>query len=102
MQALLWGKTTGNTINAVRSKLLSFNWLKITPFDLLVFVYYGPLFLIIGVTNALLAKAPTVPGWFSALFGAILWVPQALHWLPLGLLCVVLRLLAAPFVGLSL
>ena len=61
--ALLWGKTTGNTINAVRGKLLSpRRWLALTPFELLVFLYYGPLFLAIGVLNAILAKMPRVPG----------------------------------------
>ena len=41
--ALLWGKTTGNSINAVRGKLLApRRWLELTPFDLLLFLYYGP------------------------------------------------------------
>ena len=98
--ALLWGKTTGNTINAVRSRILS---LKLsTPFDYFVFAYYGPLFLVIGILNAALLKFPQFPAWASALFGVGLWVPQAAHIFPLGLLCLVLRLLAAPFVGLSL
>lgn len=100
--ALLWGKTTGNSINSVRTKLVSFTWHKISPFELLMFLYYGPLFLVIGILNAGLTAAPNVPAWFSAIFGACLWVPQALHILPLGILCLALRLLAAPFVGLSL
>lgn len=100
--ALLWGKTTGNSINIVRGKLLSFQWHKISPFDLLMFVYYGPLFLVIGILNAILTKAPAVPGWFSAMLGASLWLPQMLHLLPMGLLCFALRLLAAPFGGLAL
>ena len=58
--------------------------------------------LIIGVLNAMLIKAPAVPAWFSAAFGAPLWLPQALHIFPLGLVCLVLRLLVAPVVGLSL
>jgi len=100
--ALLWGKTTGNSINVVRSKLLGLAWLKISPFELLMFLYYGPLFLIIGLLNAMLTKAPTVPAWFSAAFGAILWLPQAVHLFTMGVFCLLLRLLAAPFVGLSL
>ena len=77
--ALLWGKTTGNTINAVRGKLLSpRRWLALTPFKLLVFLYYGPLFLAIGVLNAILAKMPRVPAPVSALIGITLWVPQVL------------------------
>lgn len=100
--ALLWGKTTGNSINSVRGKLLSFNWLKITPFDLLMFLYYGPLFLIIGILNAALVYFPHVPKWFSAIFGAILWVPQALHLLTAGVVSLALRILVAPIYGLSL
>lgn len=100
--ALLWGKTTGNSINIVRGKLVGLKWHKLSPFDLLMFLYYGPLFLIIGILNAGLAIAPTVPAWFSAVFGAILWVPQALHLFIMGVLCLALRLLVAPVVGLSL
>lgn len=58
--ALLWGKTTGNSINAVRGKLLSGKLWKLTPFDMLVFAYYGPLFLVIGIMNAGLKFAPNV------------------------------------------
>ena len=36
---LLWGKTTGNSINAVRGKLLSGKLWKISPFDLIMFLY---------------------------------------------------------------
>lgn len=36
------------------------------------------------------------------LLGAILWLPQMLHILPAGLVCLVLRVLAAPFGGLNL
>jgi len=100
--ALLWGKTTGNSINMVRAKLVSLKWWKLTPFELIEFVYYAPLFLIIGILNAALVKAPPTPAWFGSLFGAILWLPQALHLSVMGLLCLVLRVLAAPFGGLSL
>jgi hypothetical protein len=58
--ALLWGKTTGNSINAVRGKLLSGKLWKLTPFDVLMFAYYGPLFLVIGIMNAGLKFAPNV------------------------------------------
>ena len=100
--ALLWGKTTGNTINSVRGKLVSLKWWKISPFELIMFLYYGPLFLVIGVLNAGLTLAPRVPAWFSAVFGAILWLPQALHLFAAGVVSLLLRLLAAPIVGLSL
>lgn len=100
--ALLWGKTTGNSINVVRGKLLSGRLWKITPLDLIVFAYYGPLFLVIGALNAALTVAPRVPAWFSSLFGALLWVPQALFILPAGLVSLALRVLCAPIGGLDL
>jgi AhpD family alkylhydroperoxidase len=101
--ALLWGKTTGNSINSVRGKLLApGRWLELSPFDLLLFLYYGPFFLVIGVLNAILTKSPQVPAFVSAALGVVLWVPQAVHILFAGLLSLALRLLAAPFVGLSL
>ena len=100
--ALLWGKTTGNSINNVRNKLVGLKWLQISPFDLLMFLYYGPLFLVIGIANVILAVSPKIPGWLSTAIGAFLWVPQALHILPMGILCLALRILAAPFGGLSL
>lgn len=100
--ALLWGKTTGNSINVVRGKLLGLQWHKISPFDLLMFLYYGPLFLVIGVLNAALTLAPSIPAWFSAFFGAILWLPQFCFIFPVGLISLVLRVLASPFVGLDL
>lgn len=100
--ALLWGKTTGNTINAVRGKLLSSRWFKTSPFELAVFAFYGPLFLVIGVTNTLLAKLPPVPGWLSTLIGVGLWVPQAVHLTSAGLVSLGMRLLAAPFAGFNL
>jgi len=77
-------------------------WLELSPFELLLFLYYGPLFLVIGVLNAILAKSPRVPAFVLAALGVVLWVPQAVHMLFAGLVSLVLRLLAAPFVGLSL
>ena len=125
--ALLWGKTTGNSINAVRQKILSLRWWKLNLFELFLFCYYGPLFAVstsrprkararnartsstcahvvraVGVLNAALTKFPVVPAWFSTAFGATLWVPQALHIFPLGLACLGVLLAAAPFIGLSL
>jgi AhpD family alkylhydroperoxidase len=100
--ALLWGKTTGNSINNVRNKLFSLRLWKITPFDLLMFVFYAPLFLVIGVLNSALTKFPQVPAWFSAIFGAILWVPQALHLFVAGLVSLALRIVATPVGGLNL
>ena len=83
--ALLWGKTTGNTINAFRDGPRS-------PFGALVTLFYGPLFAVIGALNAALAKLPPIPAAASAALGAVLWVPQALHIAALGALCVPLKL----------
>jgi len=100
--ALLWGKTTGNSINCVRSKVLSGRPWTMTPFEVLMFLYYGPLFAVIGLTNAVLKFAPKVPAWFSTTLGATLWVPQMVFILPLGLVSLALRMLAAPLGGLDL
>ena len=83
--ALLWGKTTGNTINAFRDGPRS-------PFGALVTLFYGPLFAVIGALNAALAKLPPIPAAASAALGAALWVPQAVHIAALGALCVPLKL----------
>ena len=83
--ALLWGKTTGNTINAFRDGPRS-------PFGALVTLFYGPLFAVIGALNAALAKLPPIPAAASAALGAVLWVPQAIHIAVLGALCAPLKL----------
>ena len=100
--ALHWGKTTGNSINAVRAKLVSGRLWTVSPFELLLFAFYGPLFLAIGLVNWGLRAAPTVPPWVSTTIGATLWLPQMVHILPAGLVCLFLRLLAFPIGGLDL
>jgi len=72
---LLWGSIGGNTLNAFFSRL-SGNAKEGSSFffELLFFVYYGPLFLIIAIVNTLLRFAPRVPKWFSAAFGMLLTV----------------------------
>lgn len=79
---LLWGKTTGNTVNSARRKLLTLRPWELSPTELFTLVYYGPLFAVIGLTNALLLLAPPVPPAASAAFGACLWVPQASAFAP--------------------
>jgi AhpD family alkylhydroperoxidase len=91
--ALLWGKTTGNSINAARDKVLKFRWASVTLLDVFILAYYGPLFFVIGLLNEALKIAPKIPPVVSAGIGAVLWVPQALNILPLGLVSVVLHLL---------
>ena len=99
---VIWGKPTGNSINSVRGKLVSLQLWKLTPFELLMFVYYGPLFLVIGILNAGLTVSPKVPAWVSAALGVVLWVPQALHLFVAGIISLALRVIAMPVVGLSL
>ena len=72
---LLWGSIGGNTLNGFFARMAgrakqdsSF------LFELLFTLYYGPLFLIIAIVNALLKFAPRVPKWFSAVFGLVLTV----------------------------
>ena len=89
--ALLWGKTTGNTINSARDKLLNMKFGSVTSLDLFVLAYYGPLFLVIGVLNEILTKMPSMPASVSAGLGAFLWVPQAINIAPLGIVSVALN-----------
>ena len=89
--ALLWGKTTGNTINNGRDKILKLEWTSLRTVELFVLVYYGPLFLVIGGLNKILTMAPGIPKFVSAGLGAVLWLPQALNIIPLGLVSIVLK-----------
>ncbi|KAL3776629.1 hypothetical protein ACHAW5_000886 [Stephanodiscus triporus] len=89
--ALLWGKTTGNTINSVRDKILKLKFGSIRSLELFVLAYYGPLFLVIGVLNAVLTKMPRIPPRASAGLGAVLWVPVAVNIAPLGIVSVALN-----------
>jgi hypothetical protein len=91
--ALLWGKTTGNSINSARDKVLKLRLTSVTSVDVFILAYYGPLFFVIGVLNAALTVAPQIPSAVSAGIGAVLWVPQALNILPLGLVSIGLNLL---------
>jgi len=97
---LLWGSIGGNTINAFISRLRG--QAKKTSsffFELLFFIYYGPLFAIIGAVNFILKFAPKVPAWFSAGFGVLLTVIASVWIIPLGLLSLLIpakpRILAA-------
>ena len=93
--ALLWGKTTGNTINNARDKILNKGGKKkekITSLDLFMLIYYGPLFSVIGVLNKLLTTLPSsVPKVISSIIGAVLWLPQAINITPLGIVSLVLN-----------
>jgi AhpD family alkylhydroperoxidase len=87
--ALLWGKTTGNTINHTRDIILKLELKKVKSVDLFVFCYYGPLFLLIAALNASLKCAPLLSKNFSSALGAFLWVPQAIFIFPLGVLAII-------------
>ena len=72
---LLWGSIGGNTLNGFFARLTG----RAKPsssflFELFFTLYYGPLFLVIALVNALLRFAPRVPKWFSAVFGLVLTV----------------------------
>jgi len=92
---LLWGKTTGNTINAARDAALRLELAALRPIDLVVLAFYGPLFAVIGVLNAGLTKLPPLPPKASAAIGALLWLPQALHIGVMGVVCAPLKLAGA-------
>lgn len=93
--ALLWGKTTGNTINNARDKILKSGKKKeekITSLDIFMLIYYGPLFSIIGALNKILTTLPSsVPKLVSSVIGAVLWLPQAINITPLGIVSLVLN-----------
>jgi hypothetical protein len=79
-------------VNNARDKLVKFQWMQLRTVDLFVVGYYGPLFLVIGVLNKILEVAPSIPKVVSAVVGAVLWLPQALNIIPLGVASVVLNL----------
>ena len=94
--ALLWGKTTGNSINNARDKILKKDSGKdkkrVTSLDVFMLLYYGPLFSIIGVLNKILTALPSsVPKVISSMIGAVLWLPQAINITPLGIVSLVLN-----------
>jgi len=93
--ALLWGKTTGNTINNARDKILKRDDKKkekVTSLDVFMLIYYGPLFSVIGVLNKILIGMPSsVPKVISSIIGAVLWLPQAINITPLGVVSLVLN-----------
>lgn len=89
---LLWGSLGGNTVNAFLARLRG----RAKPgssalFELVFFLYYGPLFLVIALMNAGLRAAPRVPGWVSAGIGLTLTVVAGLWMVLPGVLGLVLR-----------
>mmetsp|Transcript_13974 Transcript_13974/g.38182 ORF Transcript_13974/g.38182 Transcript_13974/m.38182 type:complete len:241 (-) Transcript_13974:220-942(-) len=87
---LLWGSLGGNTCNAFwkgrlgcRPKVGS-NVL----FELLFYIYYQPLYLLIALVNCLLKFFPEVPSWFSAGFGVLLTTIASIWIIPLALVAI--------------
>ena len=88
--ALLWGQTTGNSINSARDKIFSLSITSLAALDIFILGWYGPLFAIIGILNAILKLIPgTFLKTFSVILGAILWLPQAIFIAPIGFLSLV-------------
>ena len=84
---LLWGSLGGNTLNGFLARLKGQGRSDSSfLFELIFTLFYGPLFLLIAVVNALLKFFPKVPAWFSAAFGVLLTHIAALWIVPVGLL----------------
>lgn len=89
---LLWGSLGGNTLNGFFARLAGRPKAGSSAlFELLFALYYGPLFLVIALVNALLRFTPRVPGFVSAGFGLLLTVIAGTWILVPGLLGVVIR-----------
>mmetsp|Transcript_85581 Transcript_85581/g.261773 ORF Transcript_85581/g.261773 Transcript_85581/m.261773 type:complete len:243 (-) Transcript_85581:236-964(-) len=90
---LLWGSVGGNTVNSfLFGRLCCKPKARRNPlFELMFFLYYGPLFLLIAIVMKLLTLFPKVPGWFSAAFGAFLTVVASIWIVPIGLISVLTR-----------
>jgi len=89
--ALLWGKTTGNSINNALTKVMGGDIRAISGLDVFLLLWYGPLFLVIFLLNLILARMPHVSPLISTTIGVVLWLPQALFILPVGISCIVLH-----------
>ena len=86
---LKWGAFTGNTLNGIvgnkKGRATSF------LFQILFFIYYGPLFFgLINLVSALLKVSPRVPAWFSSFFGVVLAFIAGSFFIPLGLIGMVI------------
>jgi AhpD family alkylhydroperoxidase len=98
---LYWGGMTGNTVNCAKKRLIGVAPLRaLTPFSLLFFLYYGPLFFVVYFFNSCVIPAfSCVFGsntkkqvWFFKLTGLILWLLAFIWIAPLGLFAVVLSI----------
>jgi len=88
---LLWGSLGGNTINA-----FLFGRVCCAPaqsssllFELIFFIYYGPLFLVIAILMKLLKFAPRIPACLSATMGFVLTTCASIWILPVALLATI-------------
>ena len=88
--ASVWGQTTGNSINSARDKILSLSLSSVTNLDIVLLSWYGPLFVAIGIVNAILKRIPgSFPAVVSTAIGVILWIPQAVFIAPVGFLSLI-------------
>merc|ERR1712226_1629493 len=59
---LMWGSLTGNTVNAVKKRLVGLEPLSgMSIYELTFFVYYGPLFFLVYVVSLVLMQLPDEP-----------------------------------------
>lgn len=86
---LMWGSLTGNTINCTKKRLiLVASPLGLTPFSLLFFLWYGPLFFLVFVVNSALKLLPKMAtqAWFFKVMGVVLWTLAGIWIAPVGLI----------------
>merc|ERR1712226_615966 len=91
---LMWGSLTGNTVNAVKKRLVGLEPLSgMSIYELTFFVYYGPLFFLVYVVSLVLMQLPVMSrqDWFFQLIGFTLFTLSLVWILPVGLLGLLLR-----------
>jgi len=95
---LLWGSMSGNTINNFIFKTMG--KCKVgsnTLFELIFFLWYGPLFFIIVIVATLFKAMPRVPRIIWILFSVVLATVASLWIIPFSLVCLLLSPVAYVF-----
>jgi AhpD family alkylhydroperoxidase len=90
---LLWGSYTGNAVNDAKKMLVGKKPFAFSAWhEVLLMLYYGPLFFLVFVVGAALSALPAMPGqmWFFKLMGFTLTALSFLWILPLGAVGMVL------------
>mmetsp|Transcript_678 Transcript_678/g.2145 ORF Transcript_678/g.2145 Transcript_678/m.2145 type:complete len:278 (-) Transcript_678:496-1329(-) len=105
---LYWGGMTGNTVNCAKKRLLGIAPCSgLTPFSLLFFLWYGPLFFVVFFYNTVViplfrcvfGESSKSQVWFYKFTGFVLWFMALIWILPIGLLATVLSLCAPSLRG---